>query len=82
MSDSSPAMTAAANEARERLRVRAGVRGVCAAHAEQVEHALLRAENGAAADCTDFDTGHGHGHEQVLAVVRLGKTLVKSTNTR
>lgn len=50
-----------ADDARELARVRARCCWVRAAHAEQVEHGRLRAEEGAAADGADFDAGHRDG---------------------
>ena len=49
------------NDASELARVVAGVSGMGAAHAQQVEHGGLRLEDGAAADGADFDRGHADG---------------------
>ena len=59
----------AGDDARELLCVLAGVRRVRALDTKHLEHGLLGCEDRAAADGADFDAGHGHGHEQVLAVV-------------
>ena len=36
---------------------------------QHLEHCLLRSEHSAAAHSSDFDTRHGHGHQEVLAMV-------------
>lgn len=55
------------NNAGELARVVAGVGGVGAAHAEEVEHCCLGLEDGAAAEGADFDGGHGDGDLEVTA---------------
>lgn len=52
---------AGGDDAGELACVVAWVRGVGAAHAEEVEHGGLGLEDGAAADRADFDAGHGDG---------------------
>ena len=58
------------NDPRQPPRVLPRTRRVRAAHAEHLQHRSLRREDGAAADGTDFDAGHGDGDEEVLALVR------------
>jgi hypothetical protein len=53
------------NDTRELARIIAGRTGVGAANAEEVEHGGLRFEDRAAADCSDFDGGHGDGDLEV-----------------
>ena len=36
---------------------------------QHLEHRLLRREHSAAAHGSDFDARHGHGHQEVLAMV-------------
>lgn len=55
------------DDARELARVVAGVGGVGAADAEEVEHCGLGLEDGAAAEGADFDGGHGDGDLEVAA---------------
>jgi hypothetical protein len=56
---------ACGNDAGELARVVAGVGGMRASHAEQVEHGGLGLEDGAAADGADFDRGHADGDLEV-----------------
>ena len=59
-----------AHDAGEFAGVFTGGGGVGAAHAEEVKHAGLGFEDGAAADGADFDGGHGDGDLEVAVVTR------------
>jgi hypothetical protein len=63
-----------AHDARQLAGVLAGVGGVGAADAEEVEHAGLGFEDGAAADGADFDAGH-RDRDLEIAVRAGGKGI-------
>lgn len=56
------------NDTREALRILAWVRGVGAAHAEEVEHGALGLEDGTTTDGTDFDRRHGDGDLEITII--------------
>ena len=60
------------DDARELPCVVAWSGGMRAAHAEQVEHGGLGLEDGAAADCADFDGGHRDGDLEVAVYAGRG----------
>lgn len=62
------------NDAGQLATIRARSRGVGAAHTEEIEHGCLGREEGAAADCTDFDAWHGDG--DLKGAVETMKELV------
>lgn len=61
-----------AHDAGQFAGVFAGRGRVGAAHAEEVEHAGLRFQDGAAADGADFDAGHGDGDLEVVVGAVVG----------
>lgn len=56
---------AGSDDAGELARIVAGVGGMGASHAQQVEHGGLGLEDGAAADGADFDRGHADGDLEI-----------------
>jgi len=67
------------DDACELARVVAGVRGVGAAHAQEIEHRGLGLEDGAAAQGADFDGRHGDGDLEVSAktgIVSLAQMFI------
>lgn len=65
----------------ETARVVTRARRVSAANAEEVEHGGLGLEDGATAESTDFERGHGHGDLEGTAEAKK-KMLVIQLRTR